>query len=144
MTITSEDRGLVSRVGPFEIDWPKSVGYFGVIGLALVMDLIALPIALFIAAIPVLKLFKRPGQPWAVRVVADALEGAAKPVGGDSEAIVRHLTRGRATDERPAAPANGRPRVKGTPTVRRPSGNPPAAAPAPRRSRSGSASSHRT
>ena len=99
MTITNEDRGLMSRVGPFEIDWPKSVGYFGVIGLAVALDLIALPIGLFIAAIPALKLFKKPGQPWAVRIVADALEGAAKPVGGDSEAIVRLAKR-----PEPAAP----------------------------------------
>jgi hypothetical protein len=84
-----EEKGLVSRVGPLEIDWPKSIGYFGGIGLAVAYELIAPPIAIFIAAIPVLKLFKHPGQPWPLRIVADALEGAAKPVGGDTEAVVR-------------------------------------------------------
>jgi hypothetical protein len=84
-----EEKGLVSRVGPLEIDWPKSIGYFGGIGLAVAYELIAPPIAIFIAAIPVLKLFKHPGQAWPLRIVADALEGAAKPVGGDTEAVVR-------------------------------------------------------
>ena len=84
-----EEKGLVSRVGPLEIDWPKSIGYFGGIGLAVAYELITPPIAIFIAAIPVLKLFKHPGQVWPLRIVADALEGAAKPVGGDTEAVVR-------------------------------------------------------
>ncbi|MBV8952189.1 MAG: hypothetical protein JOZ99_15020 [Actinobacteria bacterium] len=84
-----EDRGLVSRVGPLEIDWPKSVGYYGGVGLALAFELIEPPLAIFIAAIPLLKLLKRPGDSWPVRVVADVLEGAAKPVGGDAESVVR-------------------------------------------------------
>jgi hypothetical protein len=84
-----EEKGLVSRIGPLEIDWPKSIGYFGGIGLAVAYELIAPPIAIFIAAIPLLKLFKHPGQAWPLRIVADALEGAAKPVGGDTEAVVR-------------------------------------------------------
>jgi hypothetical protein len=84
-----EEKGLVIRVGPLEIDWPKSIGYFGGIGLAVAYELIAPPIAIFIAAIPILKLFKHPGQTWPLRIVADALEGAAKPVGGDTEAVVR-------------------------------------------------------
>ena len=84
-----EDTGLVTRVGSLEVDWPKSIGYFGGIGIAVACDLIAPPIAIFIAAIPLLKLFKHPGRPWPLRVVADALEGAAKPVGADAEAVVR-------------------------------------------------------
>jgi hypothetical protein len=89
MTITNDNRRLMVRLGPLEIDWPKSVGYFSAIGLAVAFDLIAPPVGLFIAVIPALKLFNRRGQPWPVRIVADALDGAAKPVGGDSEAIVR-------------------------------------------------------
>src|SRR5256885_12375820 len=84
-----EDAGLVTRVGSLEIDWPRSIGYFGGIGIAVACELIAPPIAIFIAAIPLLKLFKHPGRPWPLRVVADALEGAAKPVGADAEAVVR-------------------------------------------------------
>jgi hypothetical protein len=84
-----EDQGLVTRVGPLEIDWPKSLGYYGGIGLAVAFELIEPPLALFVAAIPVLKLLKQPREPWPVRVVADVLEGAAKPVGGDAESVVR-------------------------------------------------------
>jgi hypothetical protein len=74
-------------VGSLEIDWPRSIGYFGGIGIAVACELIAPPIAIFIAAIPLLKLFKHP----------DALEGAAKPVGADAEAVVRLV---------PGVPAN--------------------------------------
>jgi hypothetical protein len=88
-TETQEDRGLVVRVGSLEIEWPKAIGYFGGIWLAVAYDLVAPPIGLFIAAIPVLKLFKHPQQPWPVRFVSDALEGAAKPVGGDAESTIR-------------------------------------------------------
>jgi len=84
-----EDRGLITRLGSFEIDWPKSLGYYGGIGLALAFEVIEPPLALFIAAIPVLKLLKRPREPWPFRVAADVLEGAAKPVGGDAESVVR-------------------------------------------------------
>ena len=84
-----EDQGLVTRVGPLEIDWPKSLGYYGGIGLAVAFELIEPPLAIFIAAIPVLKLLKQPRGPWPFRVVADVLEGAAKPVGGDAESVVR-------------------------------------------------------
>ena len=84
-----EDRGLVTRVGPLAIDWPKSLGYYGGIGLAVAFELIEPPLALFVAAIPVLKLLKQPRGPWPFRVVADVLEGAAKPVGGDAESVVR-------------------------------------------------------
>ena len=84
-----EDRGLVTRLGPLEIDWPKSLGYYGGIGLAVALEVIEPPLAIFIAAIPVLKLLKHPREPWPFRVVADVLEGAAKPVGGDAESVVR-------------------------------------------------------
>src|SRR5207248_8751020 len=83
------DAGIITRVGSLQVDWPKSIGYFGGIGIAVACELIAPPIATFIAAIPLLKLFKHPGRPWPLRVVADALEGAAKPVGADAEAVVR-------------------------------------------------------
>jgi hypothetical protein len=83
-----EDQGLVTRVGPIEIDWPKSLGYYGGLGLAVAFELIEPPLAIFIAIIPVLKLLKQPRQPWPFRAVADVLEGAAKPVGGDAESVV--------------------------------------------------------
>ncbi|MBV9175347.1 MAG: hypothetical protein JOZ81_35270 [Chloroflexi bacterium] len=86
---TPEDRGLVARIGPVEIDWPKSIGYFGGVGLAVAFEIIEPPLAVFIAAIPFLKLLKQPHQPWPLRIAADVVEGAAKPVGGDAESTVR-------------------------------------------------------
>jgi len=84
-----EEQGMVSRIGPIEVDWPKSIGYFGGIGLAVAFELIEPPLALFIGAIPFLKLLKHPEEPWPLRVAADVLEGASKPVGGDAESTVR-------------------------------------------------------
>jgi hypothetical protein len=102
-----EDRDLIIRVGSFEIDWPKSIGYFGGVALAVAYDLIAAPVGLFIAAIPLVKLFKHPGQSWSVRLIADAVEGAAKPVGGDAEATVRLA---RSTGRGPAPQQTAAPR----------------------------------
>ena len=84
-----EDPRLVTRIGSLEIDWPRCVGYFGGVGLAVAFDLIAPPLALFVMAVPLLKLFKRPNANIVERAVAATLEGMAKPVGGDSEGVVR-------------------------------------------------------
>jgi len=51
-----EDKDLVLRGGSFVIDWPKAIGYFGGIWLAVAYHVIAPPLGLFIAAIPLLKL----------------------------------------------------------------------------------------
>jgi hypothetical protein len=67
----------------------------GGIWLVVAYDVIAPPLGLFIAAIPILKLLKHPDQPRSVRIVSDVLEGAAKPVGGDSETTVRLAQAGR-------------------------------------------------
>jgi hypothetical protein len=112
-----EQRGLVSRVGPLEVDWPRTVGYFGGIGLAVAYDLIAPPLAIFVAAIPFLKLLKHPHQPMLVRVVADTLEGAAKPVGGDTEATVRVAAKSASQPGAPSAPRA--PRSRRSPAHRR-------------------------
>jgi hypothetical protein len=84
-----DDSGLVSRLGPLEIDWPKAAGYYAGIALAVAFELIEPPLALFIAAIPIAKMLKRPGEPGLIRVMADFLEGAEKPVGGDAESVIR-------------------------------------------------------
>jgi len=84
-----EDKGLVARIGSLEIDWPRAIGYFGGIWLAIAYEVIAPPLGLFIAAIPILKLLKHPDRPWPLRIASDVLEGAAKPVGGDSETTIR-------------------------------------------------------
>lgn len=84
-----EDDGLSSRLGPVEIDWPATVGYFGGIALAVALEVIEPPLGLFIAVVPFIKLFKRRDAPLPARVVSHLLEGAAKPVGGDAQSTIR-------------------------------------------------------
>jgi hypothetical protein len=103
-----EDRGLVTRLGPLEVDWPKTLGYYGGIGLAVAFELIEPPLAIFIAAVPILKLLKQPGEPWPLRLAADVLEGAAKPVGGDAESVVQVANPSHGTS-RPGGPSAARP-----------------------------------
>ncbi|GAC1338089.1 MAG: hypothetical protein NVSMB29_03380 [Candidatus Dormibacteria bacterium] len=84
----SADRGLVGRRGPFTIDWPRSAGYFGGIGLATVAGLVDPPLAVFIAVVPFIKMLNTPEASAPVRYVSQFFEGMAKPVGGDSEGTV--------------------------------------------------------
>src|SRR5215813_7512520 len=86
-------RGLKTRIGRVEIDWPKSIGYFGGVALAVGFDVISPPIGLFIAAIPILRVITVPGHAWPIRAVADTLQTAAKPVSGDADGAVRMARR---------------------------------------------------
>lgn len=83
---------VVSRLGPVELDWPRSVGYFGGVGVAVAAGLIDPPLGLFIAAVPFLKMLDLPRMPYLPRFVGQVLEGVAKPVGGDSQGTVRLVT----------------------------------------------------
>jgi hypothetical protein len=83
---------LVGRIGPFEIDWPRSLGFFGGVGMAVGIGLIDPPLGLFIAAVPFLKMLDLPGLPARARFMGQVFEGVAKPVGGDSEGTVRLVT----------------------------------------------------
>ena len=47
-----QDRGLVSHIGPLKVDWPRSIGYYGGISIAVAARAIEPPLAIFIAAIP--------------------------------------------------------------------------------------------
>jgi hypothetical protein len=84
-----QERGLVSHIGPIEIDWPRSIGYYGGIGLAVAFELIEPPLAIFIAAVPFFKMLNHPKSSRPTRFVAQLLDGAAKPVGGSAEATVQ-------------------------------------------------------
>ena len=90
---------LVSRVGALEIDWPRSLGYFGGVAAAVGIGLIEPPLGLFIAAVPFLKMLDLPRLPNRARFVTQVFEGVAKPVGGDSEGTVRIVTPKGASDE---------------------------------------------
>jgi len=71
------------------VDWPRSIGFFGAIGAAVALDLVSMPIAVFVAAVPFLKLMNRPNAPKPQQFFSHLVDGAAKPVGGDSEGTVR-------------------------------------------------------
>jgi hypothetical protein len=87
--MAAQDRGLTSRIGPIEVDWPRSAGYFGGIAVAVMAGVLEPPVGIFIAAIPFIKMLNRPKAPLPVRMVAQIFDGAAKPVGGDSEATIQ-------------------------------------------------------
>ncbi len=84
-----EDEPFVTRVGPVAVDWFRSIGYFGGIALAVAFDVIAPEVALVIAAVPLVKLLKRKDASRPERAVAAVFEGAAKPIGGDAQAVIR-------------------------------------------------------
>jgi hypothetical protein len=80
--------GVVAQVGPIEIDWPRALGYYGGIGVAVAMGMVEPPLAVFIAAVPLFKMLNRPQGAKPTRVVAEILEGAATPVGGSAESMI--------------------------------------------------------
>lgn len=84
-----QDRGLVGRIGPVEVDWPRTIGFFGGIGAAIALEMIEWPVALFIAAVPFVKMLNQPKAALPVRVVSHVYQGAALPVGGDAESTIR-------------------------------------------------------
>ena len=88
----TQDPELVSKFGSLELDWPRSVGFFGGIGLAVGVGIIDPPFGLFIAAIPFIKMLDLPRLPKQARFIAQIFEGVAKPVGGDSEGTIRIVT----------------------------------------------------
>lgn len=86
----SDESGFYDiRLGPVQIDVPRSVGYFGGVSVAVVLGLVDPPLAAFIAAAPFLAMLTHRSLPLPVRVVGEALEGAAKPVGGDDDGYVK-------------------------------------------------------
>ena len=93
------ESSLVSCIGAVEIDWPRSLGYFGGIAAAVAVGLIEPPLGLFIAAVPFMKMLDLPQTRKPARFVGQVLEGVAKPVGGDSQGTIRLVTGRGASDE---------------------------------------------
>jgi hypothetical protein len=83
-----QEPGITSKIGEVEIDWPRSLGFFGALGAATALELIPIPIAIFVASVPFLKLLNRPNAPKASKFVSEVVAGASKPVGGDSEGTI--------------------------------------------------------
>lgn len=107
-TRTQRDRrGVTGDVGKNDeimVDWPRSIGFFGALGVAAALELVPIPIALFVGAVPFLKLLDDPSSSTPRRFFTHLVDGAAKPVGGDTEGTVR-WARGAARARRPRAGA---------------------------------------
>lgn len=87
-----DQRGVTGEVGKnheITVDWPRSIGFFGALGVAAALELVPIPIAIFVGAVPFLKLLDDPNSSTPRRFFTHLVDGAAKPVGGDSEGTVR-------------------------------------------------------
>ncbi len=47
MSEHEEDRPFVSRVGSLSVDWPRTLGFYGGLGVAVALDVVAPPLAAF-------------------------------------------------------------------------------------------------
>jgi hypothetical protein len=79
----------VVNLGPVRIDVPRSIGFYGAIGLAVGAGLIEPPLGVFIAAVPLIKMATNSRAPQPLTWLGQLLDGAAKPVGGDAEGTIR-------------------------------------------------------
>jgi hypothetical protein len=107
-----QEPGITSKVGQVEIDWPRSLGFFGAIGAATALELIPIPIAVFVASVPFLKLLNRPNAPKASKFFSEVVAGASKPVGGDSEGTIHWSKKSQSTGRRPSRSRGARARRK--------------------------------
>jgi len=89
---STTDRGLPSQIGPVEVNWPRTVGYYGGLALAVGFGMIEPPFGVFIAAVPFLKMLNRPKASHPVRLVSQVVDGAAQPIGGDGDYSIRLVT----------------------------------------------------
>jgi len=87
--MADDERTFAIRIGPVDVDVPKSVGYSGGLALAAGARLIEPPLAVFIAAVPLVKLMRLSRLPPPINMLGEVIEGMAKPVGGDDEAVIR-------------------------------------------------------
>lgn len=94
------NRGLLIQLGPLTVDIPRSLGYYGGIGAAVAFGIIDPPLALFIAAVPALKMLMNPHAPQPFRFIGQVFDGASQPVGGDADGTIRL--------SQPPTPANRR------------------------------------
>jgi hypothetical protein len=84
-----QPRPLRVQLGPVQVDFVKTAGYYGGIMAAVAAGMIEWPLAIFIAGVPFYKLLQHPDASLPVQVVSDALDGAARPVGGSSEGVIK-------------------------------------------------------
>jgi len=84
-TETNKDRTIHFDVGPVEIDIPRTLGYYGGISAAVAFGVLEPPVAVFIAALPVIKML----VPGSRRHRCDFSPKYCKAPGNRSAATVR-------------------------------------------------------
>ena len=87
--MATRQKGMTARLGPMEVDVPRTTGYYVGVGAAVAFGLIEWPVAIFIAAIPVVKMMQSRRLPAPLQFAVHLFDGASQPVGGDSEGTVR-------------------------------------------------------
>lgn len=129
MSEQNPDRGLVLRAGPITVDVPRSLGYYGGIAVAVGVGMIEPPLALFIGAIPVVKMLMRGGAPQPLRFLGQVFDGAAQPVGGDAQGTIRVRDDGSSSGGSSSGAPSSRARKSGTDAARETAGTAKAAGP---------------
>jgi hypothetical protein len=81
--------GMTVQIGRLQMDVPRSLGYYGAVMAAVAFGVIEPPLGMFIAVVPVVKMLGKWDLPWPLRLVAEVVDGAAQPVGGDARGTVR-------------------------------------------------------
>jgi len=77
-------------LGPFEVDLPETVGFYGGIAAALALGMVEPPLAAVIAVMPLVKIVSNGEDvPVPVRWIARLMKGATKPVGSDGQGTIR-------------------------------------------------------
>jgi hypothetical protein len=110
----NREQAITGQADHVEIDWPRSIGFFGGLGIAAALELVPLPIALFVAAVPFLKMLNRPNATTPETFLTHLVDGAAKPVGGDTEGTVRWAPKAQRQRSRGlSSSSSGRIRSKG-------------------------------
>ena len=87
--MATRDKGMSRKIGPMEIDVPRTAGYYGGVAAAVAFGLIEWPVAIFIGAIPMIRLMRGRRLPGPVQFAVHLLDGAAQPVGGDAEGTLQ-------------------------------------------------------
>jgi hypothetical protein len=86
---SGDEDEFVTTIGPVNVDWPRAFGYYAAVGAAVALEVIAPPLGVFIALVPLVKLLKRRHASRVERLMGGVVEGAGKPVGGDADGVVR-------------------------------------------------------
>lgn len=87
--MASRQKGMTARIGPMQLDVPRTGGYYLGVGAAVAFGVIDWPVAIFIGAIPVVKMMQSRRLPASVQFAVHLFDGASQPVGGDAEGTVQ-------------------------------------------------------